>query len=278
MTPADFRAYSMDGVGTDWPLSYAELAPYYDAVDAFMGVSGLGGDPAYPAGLDYPLPPLPIGKGGIRAAEGANKLGLALVAGCECHSQCEVQEHVPVRTLGRVRVGLPGECEGVGRCGLVAARAPFRRTLITGARVRRIETRSDGLAEAVTWIDRSGREHRQRTQAVGGCCQWGRHGATAAAFGVDRSSGWTRQLVRSLVGKNLMLHPNSSVTVSMPRPRELAWPGGAVGDLHGVLRDPARARLRSRHQDDDVADARPAERDRDPPSVALRPALGTRDP
>src|SRR6266516_3221508 len=30
--PADFRTYSTDGVGADWPISYADLKPYYAKV------------------------------------------------------------------------------------------------------------------------------------------------------------------------------------------------------------------------------------------------------
>ncbi|HEX4229987.1 MAG TPA: GMC family oxidoreductase [Bryobacteraceae bacterium] len=36
----DFKAKSHDGYGEDWPISYADLAPYYDKVDLYLGVSG----------------------------------------------------------------------------------------------------------------------------------------------------------------------------------------------------------------------------------------------
>ena len=36
----DFKAASHDGYGMDWPISYADLAPYYDRVDRYLGVSG----------------------------------------------------------------------------------------------------------------------------------------------------------------------------------------------------------------------------------------------
>jgi choline dehydrogenase-like flavoprotein len=36
----EFKAASRDGYGDDWPISYAELAPYYDKVEAFVGISG----------------------------------------------------------------------------------------------------------------------------------------------------------------------------------------------------------------------------------------------
>lgn len=36
----DFAANQRDGVGVDWPIRYADLAPWYDHVERFMGVSG----------------------------------------------------------------------------------------------------------------------------------------------------------------------------------------------------------------------------------------------
>jgi choline dehydrogenase-like flavoprotein len=36
----EFKAASRDGYGDDWPISYADLAPYYDKVEEFVGISG----------------------------------------------------------------------------------------------------------------------------------------------------------------------------------------------------------------------------------------------
>jgi choline dehydrogenase-like flavoprotein len=40
MSDLDFSANARDGHGTDWPLRYADLAPWYDHVERFIGVSG----------------------------------------------------------------------------------------------------------------------------------------------------------------------------------------------------------------------------------------------
>lgn len=37
---ADFNANAQDGVGTDWPIRYSDLAPWYDYVEEFVGISG----------------------------------------------------------------------------------------------------------------------------------------------------------------------------------------------------------------------------------------------
>ena len=36
----DFKAKSRDGFGEDWPISYADVSPYYDKVDRLLGISG----------------------------------------------------------------------------------------------------------------------------------------------------------------------------------------------------------------------------------------------
>src|ERR1035437_2014604 len=36
----DLKPYSRDGIGTDWPISYEDIAPYYDKAESFIGVTG----------------------------------------------------------------------------------------------------------------------------------------------------------------------------------------------------------------------------------------------
>src|SRR5437667_4195546 len=36
----DFKGKTHDGYGEDWPISYADIAPYYDRVDLYLGVAG----------------------------------------------------------------------------------------------------------------------------------------------------------------------------------------------------------------------------------------------
>ncbi|MCH7565384.1 MAG: GMC family oxidoreductase [Gemmatimonadetes bacterium] len=36
----DFEANSKDGYGVDWPIRYADIAPWYDHVERFIGISG----------------------------------------------------------------------------------------------------------------------------------------------------------------------------------------------------------------------------------------------
>ena len=40
MGPYDFKPRSRDGLGFDWPMTYDDLAPYYDKVESLIGVFG----------------------------------------------------------------------------------------------------------------------------------------------------------------------------------------------------------------------------------------------
>lgn len=40
LAPADFEANAKDGISIDWPVRYNEIAPWYDYVEKFAGISG----------------------------------------------------------------------------------------------------------------------------------------------------------------------------------------------------------------------------------------------
>jgi len=53
--PQDFEANKQDGHGTDWPIRYDDLAPWYDYVETFAGISGSQeGLPQLPDGVFQP--------------------------------------------------------------------------------------------------------------------------------------------------------------------------------------------------------------------------------
>ncbi len=41
LSDLDFKAASHDGFGEDWPISYKDVAPYYDMVERYVGVTGM---------------------------------------------------------------------------------------------------------------------------------------------------------------------------------------------------------------------------------------------
>lgn len=54
--PNDFRLKSMYGIGSDWPLSYDELEPYYMRAEEIMSIAGPEHTP-FPRSGPYPQPP-----------------------------------------------------------------------------------------------------------------------------------------------------------------------------------------------------------------------------
>jgi choline dehydrogenase-like flavoprotein len=65
----DLKAASRDGFGEDWPISYKDLAPYYDKVDEFIGVSGsVENLPQLPDGKFLPAMKLTCGEWSLKKA------------------------------------------------------------------------------------------------------------------------------------------------------------------------------------------------------------------
>lgn len=75
--PDDLRIRSEFGVGEDWPFGFAEIEPYYDELEQFLGVSGPS---TYPWGpvrkRGYALGPLPVNGAGQLMERGCRELGI----------------------------------------------------------------------------------------------------------------------------------------------------------------------------------------------------------
>ncbi|MEO6569655.1 MAG: GMC family oxidoreductase [Opitutaceae bacterium] len=79
--PYDFRPRSRDGLGFDWPLSYEELAPYYDKVEMLIGVygenNGLENTPNSSPGVLLPPPKARAGE--LLAQQRGKKMGIPVI-------------------------------------------------------------------------------------------------------------------------------------------------------------------------------------------------------
>lgn len=72
----DFNIRSQHGRGLDWPITYADLAPYYDQIQDEAGICGDATQEVWrPKGKPYPMPPGPIFAQGRAVARGFEKLG-----------------------------------------------------------------------------------------------------------------------------------------------------------------------------------------------------------
>jgi choline dehydrogenase-like flavoprotein len=150
--PDDFKSRSRDGLGDDWPISYDDLKPHYDALDRMVGVFGSNeGLPNEPDGVFLP-PPKP------RCYE------LAIQRSCRRLGIACIPSRLSILT--RPLNGRPA-CHYCGQCGrgcstasnfssptvlLPAALATGRLTLVTGAMAREVTSDAEGRATGVTYV------------------------------------------------------------------------------------------------------------------------------
>ncbi len=215
----DFNERSVHGAITgtgfaDWPISYAELEPYYAKVEWDVGVSGLAGASPFdpPRSRGYPMPPLPVKSSGVLLERGARKLGLhPFPAPMAINSQ-------PYN--GRPGCVHCGFCMGFG-CEVKAKCSSLYTMIPEAEATNRCEVRADsyvfrvgmdakGRATGVHYFDRDRREHLQKARAVVVCANGAEtprlllNSATSSfKHGLANSSG--------LVGKYLMYNQGGIV-------------------------------------------------------------------
>lgn len=209
--PSDFRVRTLDGIADDWPFKYEDLEPYYDQMDVEMGASGLAGDPAYPPMTEYPLPPLPIGKIGMKAAEGMNKLGWHWWPAPNAIPSRPYRGRNQCVRRGACLTGCPDRAKASVDHTHWPTALEHGARLITGARVREILVNDRGLATGAVYIDRNGRERKQDAGVVIICANGV---GTPRLLLLSTSPSFPDGLANSsgLVGKNLMMHPYAAVT------------------------------------------------------------------
>jgi choline dehydrogenase-like flavoprotein len=79
--PTDYKIKSEHNRAHDWPISYTDVAPFYNKVAAEIGVSGdaKAEEKWRPAGEPYPMPPMKTFANGEVWIEGAKANGITLV-------------------------------------------------------------------------------------------------------------------------------------------------------------------------------------------------------
>lgn len=160
---SDFRLRSEDGIADDWPISYADLEPFYTQVEYELGVSGPDGNDANPfeppRSRPFPTPPHEFNLASRIVKRGADKLGLHLV-------------REPLAIPTRDWNGRPA-CISAGTCRLgckISAKSSIDVTYIPKAertgkvQIRtecmawKITTGPDGRARSVIYFDADGHE------------------------------------------------------------------------------------------------------------------------
>ncbi|HEY8105316.1 MAG TPA: GMC family oxidoreductase [Gemmatimonadales bacterium] len=204
------RRGPVDGADmADWPITYADLEPYYSRVEWEVGVSGLAGASPFdpPRSRPYPVPPLPIKSTGVLTERAAKKLGwhafpapMAILSqpyrGRPACIQCGFCERFgcEVGAKSSSLASMIPDAEATGRCQI----RPF-------SYVRKIELDRRGRAIGVKYFDKAKREVFQRARAVFVCANGAEtprlllmSGTNRFPHGLANSSG--------MVGRHLMFN------------------------------------------------------------------------
>ena len=192
--PYDFKPFTRDGLGFDWPISYEELEPYYTKVERLIGVygtnEGLENTPNSPEGV---LLPAPKGRAAELLAQKHGKtLGIPVISAHRAVLTKALDwENIPAKLIpenawGQKIVGTEMRarlaCFWATTCGRgCQVRANYQSTtvhlppalatgnldIISDAHVREVVLGKDGKAKGVVFIDKTtGKEAQVTGKAV----------------------------------------------------------------------------------------------------------------
>jgi choline dehydrogenase-like flavoprotein len=165
--PDDFRMKSKDGLGDDWPISYDDIAPYYDKVDRLIGVYGSNeGLRNHPDGDFLPAPRPRCHE--LLVKKASDKLGITCIP---------ARLSILTRPLnGRAACHYCGQCNR--GCAVNAnftspnvlifpAMKTGKLTVITNAMAREVTTDDQGRATGVSYVDKTaGQDAHVRAKVV----------------------------------------------------------------------------------------------------------------
>lgn len=197
----------------DWPISYADLEPYYTKAEYDIGISGLAGANPFEAwrSKPYPLPPMPVKSSGVLFERGAKKLGL--------HPYPAPMAILSQPYKGRVACVHCGFCARFG-CEMGAKSSSLASVIPMALRtgkceiradsyVRKIQTDDSGRVTGALYFDKNRNEVFQKARAVVVCA----NGAESPRLLLmSKSNRFPQGLANSsgLVGKYLMFDCGTS--------------------------------------------------------------------
>jgi choline dehydrogenase-like flavoprotein len=156
-----FRMRSERGVAADWPITYDELAPYYERIEHLLGVAGDPQNPFKPARGPYPYPAHPLSPLSETVARAAKQLGLHVLPNpvailptpregrSVCHYCNGCVRGCPVNAKGSVDVAVIPPAEATGRL-----------TILTNFHVTRLEHDGNRRITGAVGVDEHGNEQR----------------------------------------------------------------------------------------------------------------------
>jgi choline dehydrogenase-like flavoprotein len=222
MAEADFKRYRQYGVGTDWPITYQDLAPYYDKVEAYVGGYGSRENiPSAPDGIFQPVPKPRCTD--VVIQRGCRKLGIPCLPGRAAILTRPLNGRAPCHYCNQCERGCSTNSNFSSSLTLIpSALSTGRLTIIPYAMAREIVVGKNGRAVAASYIDKTTRSEQQvRARAfvlAASSCE------SARLLLNSKSSLFPNGLVNSsgVVGRFLMETPSSGVIGHFPQLAQLS--------------------------------------------------------
>jgi choline dehydrogenase-like flavoprotein len=222
----DLKAASHDGVGVDWPITYSELAPYYDLVEEYVGVSGmLEGLPQLPDGKFLPPMKLTCAETGVRTRL-KTKFGRTYTQGRTANLTRAIHGRQPCHYCGPCEHGcVTHSYFNASYTTMADARATGRCTLVTGAMAYKVLVDpSTRRAKGVLYIDRATRQPGEVLGRVVALCAQTMESVRILFNSATRQDPQGLGNSSGLLGKYLMTHFSDA---------------GASGELPDFIERPA---------------------------------------
>ena len=155
--PEDFRGKSRDGLGEDWPISYADLAPWYDEVDRLIGIFGSSeGLPNHPDGIFLPPPKPRCWE--LLVKQAADRMKVSCIPSRLSILTRPHNDRAACHYCGQCNRGCAVNANFSSPNVLIfPAMETSRLTLVTGAMVREVTLDQKGRANGVVYIDKATR-------------------------------------------------------------------------------------------------------------------------
>jgi choline dehydrogenase-like flavoprotein len=153
--PIDFRSATRDGLGDDWPITYDDLAPYYDKVESYIGVFGTHENvSSAPDGMFLP-PPKPRCTDLI-VKKACDKIGVICIPSRLAILTKSVNGRLPCHYCGQCGRGcVTASNFSSSQVMIPPAMKTGKLTMVTGAMAREVLLGKDGKAEGVSYIDKA---------------------------------------------------------------------------------------------------------------------------
>ena len=145
LSPQDFEANATDGHGSDWPIRYDDLAPWYSHIEKFIGVAGdKDGLPQLPDGEYLPAFALNDGELMLKAAIEAKFPGRKVISGRTANLSQAQPHH---EELGRNTCQARSLCER--GCSLGAYHSSLSSSLPAADRTGNLTIVTDAIVHSV---------------------------------------------------------------------------------------------------------------------------------